>query len=66
MSEPKRRILDEEMVLNILKKIEDIDAVIEILEFSTGPATERGENWSSSLLRCQFHQHFIKIGRSLV
>jgi hypothetical protein len=61
MAEPKRRILDEEMILNIVKKIEDIDAVIEILEYSIGPASERGENWSSSLLRCQFQQNIIKM-----
>ena len=48
VAEPEH--VTQEMVLNILKKNENTENV-KILEFSTGPAAERGENWSSTLLR---------------
>jgi len=51
MSEVKPQIVSQEMILDILKKIEKSDDVIKIVKFSTGPSSERGENWSSLLIR---------------
>ena len=47
---PEQEHVTQELVLNILKKNEKSENV-KILEFSTGPATERGENWNSTLVR---------------
>ena len=58
MTEAKLQIVSEEMILDILKKMEKSDDVIRIVEFSTGPSSERGENWSSSLIRFQ-DNHFL-------
>jgi hypothetical protein len=53
--EVKTEIVSEGMILDILKKIEKSEEV-KIVQFSTGSSSERGENWSSTMIR------FEKIG----
>jgi hypothetical protein len=47
---PEDPLVTREMVIDILKKFEGTKN-IQLIQFETGPGTEKGENWSSILIR---------------
>ena len=46
----EEQLVTLEMMVDILKEVEKTEKV-EIIEFATRPASEKGENWSSTLIR---------------
>jgi hypothetical protein len=49
-TEEAEQLVTSELIAEILKKVEKTEK-IEILEFATRSAVEKGENWSSTLIR---------------
>jgi hypothetical protein len=49
-TEEAEQLVTSELIVEILKKVEKTEK-IEILEFATRSAVEKGENWSSTLIR---------------
>ena len=49
-TEEAQQLVTLELIAEILKKVEKTEE-IEILEFATRSAVEKGENWSSTLIR---------------
>jgi hypothetical protein len=50
MAEERKEIISAERLESILKKVEQCEDV-KIVKFSSGPSSERGENWTSHMIR---------------
>ncbi len=50
MEKEKKEIISAERLESILKKVEQNENVT-IVKFSFGPSSERGENWTSNMIR---------------